>query len=104
MDLDDLLDGLEGEEREARRSLLEQLSADGVSDEELRKAAEEQRLALLPVERVLLAEQSLTAEDVAERAGVDVEFVKRHRRALGLPLRGDGAEEFSENDVRRSRT
>jgi len=100
VDLDDLLDGLEGDEREARRSLLEQLSSDGVSEEELRKAAEEQRLALLPVERVLLAEQSLTADEVAERAGVKLDFVKRHRRALGLPLSADGTPEFSENDVK----
>src|SRR3954447_3732106 len=95
-----LLEGLEGEDREAREKLLEQLSEDGVSDDELRRAVKEQRLALLPVERVLLADQSLTAEEVAERAGVDVDFVKRHRRALGLPLSEQGETAFSENDVR----
>src|SRR4051794_39703924 len=98
MDFDALLEGLEGKERAARKDLLEQLSEEGISDEELRKAVDEQRLALLPVERVLLAEQSLTAEDVAERAGVELDFVKRHRRALGLPLSEEGAAAFSEND------
>src|SRR3954454_13629616 len=86
-----LLDGLEGEDREARERLLEQLSEDGVSDEELKKAVEEQRLALLPVERALGADRRLTAEDAAEKAGVSVDFVHSHRRALGLPQNdGDG--------------
>src|SRR3954464_11520830 len=94
-----LLEGLEGEDREARERLLEQLSEDGVSDDELKKAVEEQRLALLPVERALGAHKSLTAEDVAERAGVSVDFVKRHRRALGLPQTENGERAFSEEDV-----
>jgi adenylate cyclase len=94
-----LLDGLEGKEREARKSLLEQLSEAGVSDEELQKAVGEQRLALLPVERALGADKTLTAEEVAERADVTIDFVKRHRRALGLPLAAEGAPAFSEEDV-----
>jgi adenylate cyclase len=94
-----LLEGLEGEEREARKKLLEQLSEDGVPDEELKKAVEEQRLALLPVERVLGSDRTLTAEEAAEKAGVSVEFVKRHRRALGLPFTDDEARAFSEEDV-----
>jgi adenylate cyclase len=94
-----LLDGLEGEKRDARLSLLEQLSEAGVADDELRRAVEEQRLALLPVERALGGDKTLTAEDVAERAGVSVEFVKRHRRALGLPLSEEGEKAFSEEDV-----
>ena len=46
-----LLEGLEGESRESRRRLLEELSADGVALDELRQAVAEDRLALLPVER-----------------------------------------------------
>src|SRR3954454_9884278 len=94
-----LLDGLDGEDREARKKLLEQLSDDGVSDEELKKAVEEQRLALLPVERALGAQRNLTADETAEKAGVPVEFVRRHRRALGLPLNEDDGSAFSEEDV-----
>jgi adenylate cyclase len=95
-----LLDGLDGKEREARERLLEQLSEAGVSDGELRKAVEEERLALLPVERALAAARTLTAEDVAEKAGVSVDFVHRHRRALGLPLNeDDDGRAFSEEDV-----
>ena len=48
-----LLDDLEGEAREARLALLEQLAADGVPLEELREAVAAGRLALLPVERAL---------------------------------------------------
>jgi adenylate cyclase len=94
-----LLDGLEGEERDARRDLLEQLSEAGVSDEELKKAVSEERLTLLPVERALGGDYDLTAADVAERAGVSEDFVRRYRRALGLPLSKDDARSFSEDDV-----
>src|SRR3954447_7520547 len=99
MDFEGLLDGLEGEEREARKKLLEQLSEDGVSDDELKKAVEEQRLALLPVERALGSDRTLTAEEAAEKADVSVDFVRRHRRALGLPLNDDDGSAFSEEDV-----
>jgi adenylate cyclase len=94
-----LLEGLEGEEREARAKLLEQLTEAGVSDDELKKAVEEQRLALLPVELALGADRTLTAEEAAERAGVSVEFVHRHRRALGLPQNVEDGTAFSEEDV-----
>lgn len=94
-----LLDGLEREEREARKRLLEQLSDDGVSDDELRKAVEEQRLALVPVERALGSDRTLTADEAAEKADVSVEFVRRHRRALGIPLTDDDARAFSDDDV-----
>src|SRR3954468_18451728 len=96
-----LLEGVEGEDREARLRLLEKLSEAGVPDEELRKAVEEQRLALLPVERALGSDRSLTASEAAERGGVSVDFVTRHRRALGLPITEDGDEQlFSEEDVK----
>jgi adenylate cyclase len=94
-----LLEGLEGDEREARLRLFEKLSDAGVSDDELRIAVEEQRLALLPVERALGGERTLTAADVAERAEVPIEFVKRHRRALGLPLQDDDEPAFTEEDI-----
>src|SRR3954471_11816217 len=94
-----LLDGVEGEDREARKRLLEQLSDVGVSDDELKKAVEEQRLALLPVERALGTSRSLTADQAAEGAGSPPESVRRHRRALGLPLNEDDGSPFSEEDV-----
>jgi adenylate cyclase len=95
-----LLEGLDGEAREARRRLLSKLAEDGVSLDELRKAVEEDRLVLLPVERVLAGgEERLTAADVAERAGLDEGFLRRQWRALGLATASDDAAVYTERDV-----
>jgi adenylate cyclase len=95
-----LLEGLEGNEREARRKLLEELAEDGVSLEELRTAVAEDRLALVPVERVLSGgTEKLTAAEVAERAGVEVDFLKREWRALGLALSDDDVAAYTQRDV-----
>jgi len=81
-----LLQGTRGKAREARRELLEQLAADGVRLEDLRQAVEEDRLALLPVERVLNGEgRRFNAAEVAERGGVPEDFLRRNWLALGLP-------------------
>ena len=64
-----LLEGLEGDVRKSRLRLLTELADDGVPLDELRTAVAEDRLALLPVERVLGGgEERLTAAEVAERA------------------------------------
>ncbi|MEA2449809.1 MAG: adenylate cyclase [Thermoleophilaceae bacterium] len=97
-DEEGLLDGLEGDEREARVQLLDQLHESGCEVGELRRAVEEERLALLPVEREL-GEYTLTAEDVAERAGVSADFLIAQRRALGLPQTAPDEKAFGEEDV-----
>ena len=81
-----MLEGLEGEAREARLSLLKELSDDGVPIEDLREAAAAGRLVLLPVERALVggAGPKYTAREVAERSGVELEFLQRSRVALGV--------------------
>jgi adenylate cyclase len=94
-----LLDGLEGEEREARLRLLEKLSEADVPDDELRKAVEEQRLALLPVERALGGDRRLTLTDVASRADLSADLVRQHVRALGLPVPEDDEPAFDDEDV-----
>jgi adenylate cyclase len=94
-----LLEGLEGEEREARRELLDQLHDAGVEVDDLRKAVEEERIALLPVELELGGEYELTVSEVAERAGVSVDFVREQRRALGLPQAPEDEKAFTEQDV-----
>jgi adenylate cyclase len=82
-----LLDGLDDEkDREARRELLEQLYDDGVPLEDLRRAVEEERLALLPVERVLSSEERHTARQVAEEAGIELDLLLRIQQAIGLPV------------------
>src|SRR5437763_490584 len=63
-----LLEGLEGDEREARCRLLERLAEEGFTLDELRSAVQEDRLSLLLVERVLGG--SYTIAEVAERTGL----------------------------------
>lgn len=77
-----LLDGLQGREREAREELLAGLLARGATIEELRAAVAEDRLALLPVERVLGGRY--TAAEVAQRSGVPAAQLTRVWRALGF--------------------
>jgi adenylate cyclase len=95
-----LLEGLEGKERDARRQLLDELAEGGCTLEELRTAVAEDRLALLPVERILRGgEERLTPGEVAERAGVEKEFLEREWRALGLALAADDEAAYTERDV-----
>jgi adenylate cyclase len=94
-----LLDGLEGDARAARQELLEQLSQDGVALDELKRAVAENRLALLPLERVLAAGGRYTAREVAERSGLDPEFQQRQLRALGLTVGDPEERSFDDDDV-----
>jgi adenylate cyclase len=99
-----LLDGLEDErERAARLDLLERLHADGVPLEELRRAVTEDRLALLPVERVFAGEDRYTLEDLARESGLSVEFLERERRALGLSAPERDVPAFGEQDLEAAR-
>jgi adenylate cyclase len=99
-----LLDGLEGEARAARLRLLRELGERGVSLSELRRSVEEGRLALVPVERVLSGEGSrYTPDEVAERAGVDRDFLDRQWRALGMALAADGERVYTDRDVEAAR-
>ena len=99
-----LLEGLEGRERESRLELLEELAADGVPLEELRAAVEENRLAVLPVERVLEGEgERYTAREIAKEVGIDLDLMLRNRRALGVPVGDPDEKEATEEDLRATR-
>lgn len=98
-----LLDGVDGEEREARRELLEGLADGGVPVDELRRAVEEDRLALLPAEHVLAGGRQYTVEQLAERADVDVETLRRYMRALGFPDPERDARLFDDTDLEASK-
>ncbi len=87
--MEDLLEGLEGEARAARAALLEELRASGVTDDELRAAAAEDRLVLLPIERALLSAPVYTLADVAERSGTPLEAVQQRLRLIGIPIPED---------------
>ncbi|MFZ1997739.1 MAG: adenylate cyclase regulatory domain-containing protein [Solirubrobacteraceae bacterium] len=89
--------GVEGEARARRRRLLERLADDGFSEAELVKAVKEDRLALLPVERVLGGTH--TAREVEERSGLPPGMIARIRRQHGLPAPGPDDRVFSDEDV-----
>jgi adenylate cyclase len=95
-----LLDGLEGKAREARLALLEELSESGVSLEELKRAVEENRLVLLPVERVFdSGESHYTAAEIAKGAGLDEDFLLRLMQALGAPIPVNDDRAYSDHDL-----
>lgn len=92
-----LLDGLEGEQRAAREVLLAQLANDGFSLDELKAAVAENRLALLPVERVLGG--SYTAREIEQRAGLPAGLMLRIRRLSGLPDADPDDRAFADEDI-----
>ncbi len=98
-----LLEGCDADAREARIALLERLHADGVPLEELRRAVAEERLALLPVERLLAAEARYSAREIAEQSGLDLEFFEAQRRALGLAVPGSDERVYGVQDLRAAR-
>jgi len=103
-DAEGLLDGVDGDEREARRELLDELVTDGATVDELRRAVSEERLALLPVERVLAGEGKYTAAEVAERSGLSPDLQDRLFRALGLALADPEERVYDDEDVEDART
>ena len=97
-----LLDDLEGEERTARQELLQRLADDGFSLEELRGALKENRLALLPVDRVLGG--SFTAREAEHQTGLPADVLLRMRRLLGLPTADADDRVFSDEDMEAARS
>ena len=100
-----LLDTLEDERhREARRELLDRLYDDGFPLEELRRAAREDRVVLLPVERVLGGGGAkYTLAEMAEAAGAPRDLAIANLRATGVPVPGDQQVVFDDDDVENLR-
>jgi adenylate cyclase len=99
-----LLDGLEDERaREGRRALLDELHSRGVPAEELERAVAEDRLMLLPVERVLTAEARYSAREISEESGLDLEEFHAYRRALGLAVPDPDERVYGETDLEAAR-
>jgi adenylate cyclase len=97
-----LLEGLEGEEREARTRLLDRLVGEGLELDELKRAVAEDRLALLPVEQVLAG--SCSAHELEARTELPADTILALRLALGLPEAGPEDNVFSEADVEAARS
>jgi adenylate cyclase len=99
-----LLDGVEGESREARLELLEGLAGEGVPIEELREAVAAGRLTLLPVERALAGSgPRYSLREVAEIAGIDADLLQRFTAALGVPAPDPDEPRGTEADVEAAR-
>jgi adenylate cyclase len=95
-----LLEGIGSDAaRAARVKLLDELHEEGVSLEQLRAAVEEDRLALLPAERILTSEPRYSARELVARAGRDLDFFMAVRRALGLTAPDPDAVVFGEEDL-----
>jgi adenylate cyclase len=98
-----LLDGLRGEERAERLALLSQLAADGAPLAELRRATASGTLMFLPADRVIVGSERYTAGQVAELAGIDLDFLVRAQRAMGLPIPEPEEAVYTDADLELSR-
>jgi adenylate cyclase len=99
-----LLGDLAGEAREARLALLEELSEKGASLDELKRAVEEHRLVLLPVERAFdEGADRYTEAEVAEASGLEPDFLRRLLQALGAPNPEKDERVYAETDVEAAR-
>src|SRR4051812_29794811 len=95
-----LLDGLDSEgERAARRELLDRLHAEGCQVDELRRAVAEDRLALLPIERLLTRDRCYTIGEASELSGLSTDYLRRNWRALGLRMPDDDEPSHTELNV-----
>jgi adenylate cyclase len=99
-----LLDGLEGDARAARERLLTRLHENGASLDDLRAAIAEDRLVLMPAERLIGGEARYTGAEVAERAGLDEEFLAALRRAQGIPVPERGSRAYTDADLEAAHT
>jgi len=98
-----LLDGLEGEQRAERLTLLEQLASEGVSLSELRRTTATGTVMFLPADRVIVGTERYTAVEVARLSGIDQEFLVAVRRAMGLPIPDPDEAVYTEAELESAR-
>jgi adenylate cyclase len=94
-----LLDGLEGEQRAERLTLLQYLAADGVPLTELQRATASGTIMFLPAERVIGGRARYTAAEIAQRGEVPEDFLIAVRRAMGLPIAAPEEAVYTEADL-----
>jgi adenylate cyclase len=94
-----LLDGLEGEQRTERVTLLEYLATDGVPLSELRRTTATGTIMFLPAERVIGGRARYTAVEIARRSGMSEGFLAAVMRAMGLPIPSSDEALYTESDL-----
>jgi adenylate cyclase len=101
-----LLDGVAGPEaRAARLDLLRALEEQGFTLEALRSATAQDRLALLPMERVLEGEGAKRSQrDVADEIGLALDLLAESRRAMGLPAVDPDDPVMTDDEVQLARS
>lgn len=81
-DIEDLLDGLEGSARAERAELIEWLLEQGITVETIRESP---MPGLLAARRIVGDDGTyVSAREIAERHGVDLDLLQRVQRAIGL--------------------
>jgi adenylate cyclase len=81
-----LLDGLQGQARDERIALLQQLVDEGVPLSELRRTTATGTIMYLPADRVIVGGERYTSAQIAQLSGVDEQLLIDARRAMGLPI------------------
>jgi adenylate cyclase len=94
-----LLDGLQGAARSDRLALLEELAGEGIPLGELKRTTATGTIVLLPADRVIGGGERYTAAQVAQLSGVELDFLVKARRAMGLPLPEPEEAAYTEAEV-----
>src|SRR3954453_6204593 len=97
-----LLEGLDEEARRSRVELLEALTAEGCSLEDIKHADAEGQLLFILAGRAIDVEVKYTFDELVARSGLDEELVVRLIRAQGFPLVREGRA-FTDTDVTTSK-
>jgi adenylate cyclase len=98
-----LLEGLAGKQRAERLALLERLAADGAPLAELRRATMNGTLMFLPTDSVIVGPGRYTSSELAKLSEVDLAFVERARRAMGLSIPEPDEAVYTDADLELAR-
>lgn len=94
-----LLNGLAGESRNRRVRLMDYLLAEGATLDEIKQAAADDRLPILPVELFLRRGCERSLRQASEQAGLGLDIAQSNLAALRLPILDPDQPAFSQIEV-----